>query len=79
VHRLPREVLRKRPLPHVHKVSTRSNKVSPRTFQTALIFTYGYVGSPSHRRVAQFMFHNFIYSFRARNRLPFRKANFGAS
>jgi hypothetical protein len=26
-----------RPSPHLHKVPTRSNKVSPRTFQTALI------------------------------------------
>jgi hypothetical protein len=28
----------KRPSPHLHKVSTRSNKVSPRTFQTYLVF-----------------------------------------
>jgi hypothetical protein len=27
----------KRPLPHLHKVPTRSNKVSPRTFQMALV------------------------------------------
>jgi hypothetical protein len=27
---------KKRPLPHLHKVATRSNKASPRTFQTAL-------------------------------------------
>jgi hypothetical protein len=28
---------RKRPSPHLHKVSTRSNKVNPRTLQTALV------------------------------------------
>jgi hypothetical protein len=28
---------KKRPSPHPHKVSTRSNKASPRTFQTALV------------------------------------------
>jgi hypothetical protein len=28
---------KKRPSPHLHKVPTRSNKVSPRTFQTALL------------------------------------------
>jgi hypothetical protein len=28
---------RKRPSPHLHKVPTRSNKASPRTFQTALL------------------------------------------
>jgi hypothetical protein len=28
---------KKRPSPHLHKVLTRSNKVSPRTFQTALV------------------------------------------
>jgi hypothetical protein len=33
VHRLPREVLRKRESPHLHKILTWSNKVSPRTFQ----------------------------------------------
>jgi hypothetical protein len=27
---------KKRPSPHLHKVTTRSHKVSPRTFQTAL-------------------------------------------
>jgi hypothetical protein len=30
--------LKKRPSPHLHKVRTRSNKVSPRTFQTALVY-----------------------------------------
>jgi hypothetical protein len=30
----------KRPSPHLHKVPTRSNKVSPRTFQTALVLIY---------------------------------------
>jgi hypothetical protein len=29
---------KKRPSPHLHKVPTRSNKVSPRTLQTALVF-----------------------------------------
>jgi hypothetical protein len=29
---------KKRPSPPLHKVPIRSNKVSPRTFQTALIF-----------------------------------------
>jgi hypothetical protein len=29
---------KKRPSPHLHKVPTRSNKVSPRNFQTALLF-----------------------------------------
>jgi hypothetical protein len=33
VHRLPK----KRPSPHLHKVPTRSNKVSPRTLKTALV------------------------------------------
>jgi hypothetical protein len=28
---------KKRPSPHLQKVQTRSNKVSPRTFQTALV------------------------------------------
>jgi hypothetical protein len=28
---------KKRPSPHLHKIPTRSNKVSPRTFQTAVI------------------------------------------
>jgi hypothetical protein len=28
---------KKRPSPHLHKVPTRSNKVSPRTFQMALV------------------------------------------
>jgi hypothetical protein len=28
---------KKRPSPHLHKVPTRSNKVSPRTFQTAFV------------------------------------------
>jgi hypothetical protein len=27
----------KRPSPHLHKIPTRSNKVSPRTFQTTLV------------------------------------------
>jgi hypothetical protein len=30
----------KRPSLHLHKVPTRSNKVSPRTLQTALVYTY---------------------------------------
>jgi hypothetical protein len=29
---------KKRPSPHLHKLPTRSNKVGPRTFQTALVF-----------------------------------------
>jgi hypothetical protein len=29
---------KKRPSPHLHKVQTRSNKVSPRTLQTALVY-----------------------------------------
>jgi hypothetical protein len=29
-----------RPSPHLHKVPTRSNKVSPRTFQTALVYSF---------------------------------------
>jgi hypothetical protein len=29
-----------RPSPHLHKVTTRSNKVSPRTFQTGLVTSY---------------------------------------
>jgi hypothetical protein len=29
---------KKRPSPHLHKVQTRSNKLSPRTLQTALVF-----------------------------------------
>jgi hypothetical protein len=29
---------KKRPSPHLHKVPTRSNKVSPQTFQTALVY-----------------------------------------
>jgi hypothetical protein len=31
---------KKRPSPHLHKVPTRSNKVSPRTFQTALLIIH---------------------------------------
>jgi hypothetical protein len=31
---------KKRPSPHLHKVPTRSNKVSPRTLQTVLIHTH---------------------------------------
>jgi hypothetical protein len=34
---------KKRPSPHLHKVPTRSNKVSPRTFQTALVYYCLYV------------------------------------
>jgi hypothetical protein len=30
----------KRPLPHLHKIPTRSNKVNPRNFQTALVCMY---------------------------------------
>jgi hypothetical protein len=30
---------KKRPSPHLHKVPTRSNKVSQRTFQTALVYS----------------------------------------
>jgi hypothetical protein len=29
---------KKRPLPHLHKVPTRNNKVSPQNFQTALVY-----------------------------------------
>jgi hypothetical protein len=29
---------KKRPSPHLHKVPTRSNEVSPRTLQTALVY-----------------------------------------
>jgi hypothetical protein len=32
---------KKRPSPHLHKFPTRSNKVSPRTLQTALVYTRG--------------------------------------
>jgi hypothetical protein len=31
--------LKNKPSPHLHKVPTRSDKVSPRTLQTALVFT----------------------------------------
>jgi hypothetical protein len=31
---------KKRPSPHLHKVSTRSNKMSPRNFQTALVYLF---------------------------------------
>jgi hypothetical protein len=31
---------KKRPSPHLHKVPTRSNKVSPRTFQTVLVYLF---------------------------------------
>jgi hypothetical protein len=34
--------LKKRPSPHIHKVPTRSNKVSPGTFQTALVYCRGF-------------------------------------
>jgi hypothetical protein len=41
IHRFPREVLRKkRPSPHHHEVPTRSSKVSPRTFQMALVHSW---------------------------------------
>jgi hypothetical protein len=40
VHRLAKEVLRKKsPSPHLHKVPTRSNEVSPRILQMALVLT----------------------------------------
>jgi hypothetical protein len=32
--------LEKRPSPHLHKVQTRNNKASPRTFQIALVYVY---------------------------------------
>jgi len=43
VHRLPREggISKKRPSPHLHEVPTRSNKVNPRTLQTALVARMG--------------------------------------
>jgi hypothetical protein len=31
---------KKRPSPHLHKVTTRSNKASPRTFETAVNFDF---------------------------------------
>jgi hypothetical protein len=31
--------LKNRPSPHLHKFPTRSNKVSPRTFQAALVYS----------------------------------------
>jgi hypothetical protein len=31
---------KKRPSPHLHKVPTRSNKISPRTLQTALVISH---------------------------------------
>jgi hypothetical protein len=34
---------RKRPSPHLHKVPTRSNKVSTRTFQMALVYRHFYI------------------------------------
>jgi hypothetical protein len=34
-----RDTSKKRPSPHLHKVPTRSNKVSPRTFQMALVYS----------------------------------------
>jgi hypothetical protein len=30
---------KKRPLPHLHKVPTRSNKMNPRTFEMALAYS----------------------------------------
>jgi hypothetical protein len=36
---------KKRPKPHLHKVPTRSNKASPRTFQTALVYVLGSLSS----------------------------------
>jgi hypothetical protein len=33
---------KKRPSPHIHKVPTRNNKVSPRTFQTGLLCSLYY-------------------------------------
>jgi hypothetical protein len=33
---------KKRPSAHIHKVPTRSNKMSPRTFQTALVIWFRY-------------------------------------
>jgi hypothetical protein len=38
---------KKRPSPHLHKVRTRSNKVSPQTFQTALVYSFVYSTSLS--------------------------------
>jgi hypothetical protein len=31
---------KKRPSPHLHKVPTQSNKMSPRTLQTALVLSF---------------------------------------
>jgi hypothetical protein len=44
---------KKRPSPHLHKVPTRSNKVSPRTLPTALIFPYScaFNWAPRHEGV----------------------------
>jgi hypothetical protein len=32
--------LKKRPSPHLHKVLTQSNKVSPQTLETALVYRW---------------------------------------
>jgi hypothetical protein len=48
---------KKRPSSHLHKVPTRSNKVSPQTFQTALVLTNSMeqrpIWEPNSRLVSQ--------------------------
>jgi hypothetical protein len=42
------DTLKKRPSPHLHKVPTRSNKMSPRTFQTILTDIVNYCCAKPH-------------------------------
>jgi protein gp37 len=46
---------KKRPSPHLHKVPTRNNMVSPRTFQTALVYNI------KCQEMARKIIHIFIY------------------
>jgi hypothetical protein len=60
---------KKRPSPHLHKVPTRSNKASPRIFQTALVYwTTWHWDMLSHRVLQTFppksSFHQDIWSVR---------------
>jgi hypothetical protein len=48
---------KKRQSPHLHKFPTRSNKVSPRTLQTALVFTGKAAPVPKHYAIKVYMGH----------------------
>jgi hypothetical protein len=53
---------KKRPSPHLHKVPTRSNKASSRTFQTALVYWISTCGQPTRGGPPDFEFDGGITS-----------------